>query len=686
MSIPFPNYDYRSVYLGELMINNSKLELYGNYFGYFKLEHNGRRKEIMMPINPLGTYASRIPLEGYEKIFRELKDSKFINTEKRVYPVLFVKNAYYGYPKDVEYVAGVSFDLEEEKIKGDSIIYILGYSISSNKDNIAATNAPKANKKIFFSLIVNKILFDKIKNFSGLDVKVITTDGKYLVSSAESVRKWIMNSRDVKAYLRQTPLIPDLLTNDMTESAVTKSGSLELIHLGSQISGRAYLYSESSKKWNKRKLFYIHPAIIPFSFIFPVNHKHTPLPKDTIVDAFVLDVPFMGLDWQKVEKLVDWLFLKHKESLIKILLNRQLLVSLVNILSNKFIYIKSSGVSRKIYGLEIDINARLYQTRLKFLSPSLGKILEIYNSLSVENSLDIVDLIISMLKPFLDENNVLSKINIDKIDKYTRLLLKKSIGVFALTHGLHGASHLIMKVLSDISGLDLFGERIIIRVKNDQSPHFSSLIPQNDTVVENTFQFKSGNDFRSDVIVFAKKSYTYEYVRDALQSLGSSIDQIMRDELRIILAREGSDACERNFEQERRLLKSARNLILSSIPRGNDIDNVIRNYINNRIPASRTLSRFLFDHYIRSEIKSELNPAKNEMPLINRLAQFSIPYYVPQCVDGCYNCVLVPRNVGQGMCDMSPLEQEMKISKWAALCLLKYKGWVDYPWVDCDLS
>lgn len=121
----------------------------------------------------------------------------------------------------------------------------------------------------------------------------------------------------------------------------------------------------------------------------------------------------------------------------------------------------------------------------------------------------------------------------------------------------------------------------------------------------------------------------------------------MKDELRIILARNGSDACEKNFEQEQKLLKPARSLILSSVPHGGEIDKIIHNYMNDRIPAPRTLSRFLFDRYIRKEIASELNPAKDELRLVNRLAQFSVPYYVPQCVDGCHNCVLVPRNVGQ---------------------------------------
>ncbi|WP_238027418.1 hypothetical protein [Metallosphaera javensis (ex Hofmann et al. 2022)] len=629
-------------------------------------------KDLLMPINPLGTYASRITIEGYRKIFGGAM--REIELNEGAYPVLFVYNGKYGGSQDSDkYLGGVSLDPKGADTEKTGLKYILGYSGSLSPGEWKNRQGSRY-ARLFFTLIVDDILFDKIKDFNDLR---ISTDRTIVASN---VRKWVIEARDVKAYLRQTPLVSDSAKEQ--ESTTITPGDLELIYLGSQISGYAWRYSDSAgsnQKYRPRKFLFLFPLVIPFSLVLPTGSSDEPLPRDLILNVPMLNIQFKGLDCNKIQKLADWIFSKHKESLVKILLNRELLKTLVNILSDDIIFLKQKEIYKKLYPLEVDVNTKIYYSKLKFLSPNLRLILRIYDNRNLKNTKNITEFVVEIIKTLLNQDDLNNQINTDVVKKRTEELLKRAIGIYALAHGLHGVSHLTMKVLSNLSGLDQFGERIVVGM---ESCRFEMLGKIQDMIIENTFEFRE-SESNSHILIFGKKPFTYDYVKNVFQ--GQDLDQVMRNELMRILTRDGRDSCEENFDREKRLIGPAKNLLLASSSFGQMMESTIKDYINERILATRTIYRYLYEWNIRPAIvKSGIR--EEERRLLNTFAQFILPYYVNQCVDGCHNCVIVGRNVGSGLCDMSPLEQEMKISKWAALCLLKYKGWVNLPWVDCDLT
>lgn len=692
MSVPFPGYMYRIAYFGELRVEDNKATITNEntrYLIVFKLENEN--KELLMPINYLGTYGVRISLEIYRDLLNQLKTKLIQNSKNTNYfsfPILFVYNKNYNSSRKkshalkIKYLAGISMDVKNdsnELKQKEKIYYILGYSSTSqNKDN------KNSKYKLFFSLIVNNKLYEKLKNIDEIEIKVYNKNNQeetlWDSVRVNDLKIWGSETKNIKVFLRSIPI----LDKDNGEHSYF-SNDVEIIHLGAQLFSSKACFNKNNSKFP-----FIFPIIIPFSFTF----TKSPLPRDLIFNVFSLKLTIDNLYWDKIEKLVDWLFRNHTEALVKVLLDRDLLLVLINLL---FTDSKTKDVMneiiRKIWRLESTVGARLFNSNIQnpkvlFISPSLDRILKVYNKLTNKPN-DIISLIRSILE-------ILSSINLETILSQNSISsekeIKRVIGIFVLAYGLHGISHLIMKVLSKLSGLSNFGERIYVNItRKGLSPQTINSLNSRlkNVIVENTFVFDF-NNLNPSIIIFSKDPYSFEYFKKILVNKDSEdINQdLIKKELRVILSRNGVDSCYENWHLERKMLESPRGLFMKSTIKV--ADNIISNYVNERILAPRSLYRYIYERYIRKQILNEIENKKLgekiDAGTLNKYIQFIIPYHVPQCVDGCYNCVLVERSIKSNMCDMSQLLQEFKTSKWASLCLLKYMGWIDFSWVDCNLS
>jgi hypothetical protein len=366
----------------------------------------------------------------------------------------------------------------------------------------------------------------------------------------------------------------------------------------------------------------------------------------------------------------------------------------------------------------------LYGKKIIIYSPSVRMITELYDSINAKVSNDnngsgsnytISDVVAGVMDELLSsgsECDYVKKLLQDHEDE-----VKKILSVFALAYGLHGVSHLLMKALTALTGITDYTE--FIRVEVDT--HWGQDIGQDNRLKEvlansgfrenvyheNLFEIIPGDRFDLNVYVISREPYSYAIYRDRL--VDGSSDQLKLNDIKAVLrklishetSQESKDACEVRWQLEQNLLSPYRNILLNQNNPDNQnmvlsqVDNLVEGYLENRFKPPRSLFRYLYAWHIRKHIEDEiLNKfqqrtnvdVKKLKETINTNIQYIWPYHLPQCVDGCYGCVLMERSISSRTCDLSPLAQELKISKWSALCLLKYAGLIDEPWVDCKLT
>jgi hypothetical protein len=342
----------------------------------------------------------------------------------------------------------------------------------------------------------------------------------------------------------------------------------------------------------------------------------------------------------------------------------------------------------------------LYGHQIVTYSPSITKLVKAYYDVRPGGGSDLLDVVKKYLVELsfgeLDEK-LLKELQLEDV--------KRLLSVFALIYGLHGISHLLMKALTMITGLPHYGEFISVTVDVDslEKDGFNRLantlrrISSESLIHEGLYMIGAGGVFELRVDVFSRVPFSLSSFRYALRKVDNGAETLdvglIQDMLKRVLARGGVDTCARQWGIEKKLLVPHRQ-VLRHDPELSQADDFIKTSIEQMFKPHRSLFRFLYDYRLSHDILDFVVGKRNEhnhesrktfLKRLNSRIQYIWPYHLPRCVDGCYGCVLMERSTKSSTCDLTPLTQELRISKWAALCLLKYAGLINFDWVDCNI-
>jgi len=700
--ISFPAYQYGQAYLGTFKIEPDqnqvivKLLISSDKVVSFEyIDKNNVRRNIEVPVSRLGTYAVRINYDALRNGLISWGRSSGALADN-AFPIIFMFKRNYG-------IYGI--------LTNRSVAVLSGISVSESKNNyllIIRTplchymDSQQAPCWLFSFIIIDEYIKNKLigaakENTNRYEVEIRTSAGSV---KADDSDLYVFALKHVKTFLRAFPFIDfDSLTDCISNGNLQLcGGDLEYIYIGSQITVKcgtsrdcmSWLRRRQRKEWKSESYYFVSPILISYPMVMPESSaqqsQSVVLPKDSILRTGVVKFSISDFTWDKAVRLIDWLWYNHKDAIFKLLLNRTALAAIASLI----------GVSG-FYYTEYWVTTTLYSKNIITYSPNINKILHIYNS--INKSDDLIETIIQLLQ----EIGIILDNDQQKRLRKLENEVKKVLAIFALAYGLHGVSHLLMKALTVLTGITDYTEFIKIEV---EASGFSANIQRvgfmKDYYHENLFEIVPGDKFDLSVYVISRVPYSYGIYKDKLiDNSNLKLDDI-RAELRRIISRDGKDACEERWYIEKNALNPHRNILLNNqillsnkVTQGTVLsaaDAYIRDYLNpnTRFRPPRSLFRFLYGRYIRRDILDKLRQQGIQVQqlgkVIDTYIQYLWPYHLPQCVDGCYGCVLTERSIRSMTCDLSPLVQELKISKWSALCLLKYAGLIDEAWVDCDLS
>lgn len=682
MTFALPAYNYTMVYRGILRINAAQ--------GTTTITIT-RQDTLALrpstPVDPLGLQAVRLEIGAIRGVLSGVRHGS------NEYPVLFVFNPDYGRLNplssvSVAYLGGAAL---LEDTNEDDIRYMVGYSRARTRVNNGWSNVTTCQRgnnsytcKLYFTLLIDNRLADAIPDGSAVNLTV--TDGNTRLD-ARDVTLYIINRRDVKVYERAFTDVSiyeqDCITTSINNNNVNLSlcpGDAEIIHLGSQLVLRGYTdYVQGNRRRNMWYTYYVMPIVIAYPAKLPQNTtSDAALPTDRVFRTAVLRLDIRDFDWNKALGLVDWLWSNHPDALFKLFLNAGVIESLRSIFSQ---YLGNTYIPLTEY----TVTTQLYNKYLINHSLVIGRLLDLYYGIRKGHS-SIGNLIQSVLGIYGVHVQVMPN---------DEELVKKVLAIYALMYGLHGISHLLMKALTVLTGIKDYGELIDITV--DRSGLSDSvinalsryLLSQDDhgnnggIYSENIFHVNLGSSFKLTVEVFSRNRYVYDHFRNSLLNSSGSIDvNKIVNAMKGFLFINSDDRCIYNWHLERRSLYYARLRFINNDKQLLNADQEIRDLISTSLyKLPRSLFRLLFGRrLVRDVVNSFGLTNQNDRDAlrrrINRYAQFMWPYHLEQCVDGCYNCVIMERSIRSTTCDMPPLTQELKTSKWAALYLLDYIGLV----------
>jgi len=563
-----------------------------------------------------------------------------------------------------------------------------------------------------------------------------------------SAELYISSLKYVKVFLRSFPLIRlEGLECPSDSSSMLElcRGDLEYIHVGSQITVRCEKYTHECLVWQNGwwpyRINFISPVIISYPMDMPknpllesadrwekksfrLNQEAIPLPQDKVLNTSVVKFSIKDFTWDKAVKLIDWLWAERPDALFKLLLNEEVISAIEQFIKEELRKgnYRNCDYSYKPKGLFT--KTTLYGKEIIIYSPSVKRITELYNSIKVNkvsgdnhgsvSDYKISDVVAQVTDNFPSsgsgsEGGCVKKLLQDHEDK-----VEKILSIFALAYGLHGVSHLLMKALTALTGITDYTE--FIRIEVDK--HWGQDIEQDiilekvlknsgfrkNVYHENVFEIIPGDKFDLNVYVISREPYSYAIYYDRLVDRSSGqlkLDDVKTGLKKLIsyeVSHESKDACEVRWQLERNLLSPYRSILLNPNNPINQnvlsqVDNLVKDYLDKHFKPPRSLFRYLYAAHIRKCIRDKIlkgfqqgNNASDVKEIINTNIQYIWPYHLPQCIDGCYGCVLMERSISSRTCDLSPLVQELKVSKWSALCLLKYAGLIDESWVNCKLT
>lgn len=699
MELALPAFDYRYLYTGLLSASDSTILIKKQ--GMLKL-----RPEI--PIHPMGTHAIRLELDAIRKLLGNIQRGS------SEYPVIFVFNTDYGKlsfrpPINIAFLGGVSLIGEPNQQESQNrksqqrIRYLIGYSRVKDKQNnrwnystICKVKGKKVSGipcKLYLTLVVDydisKVLGEKKGKIS---VKVQIGKDKELV--ADDVILYSTTYTNVNVYERTFTELSETSSPYESQCLKTNVGSnadislcpadAEVIHLGSQLVVRGEVSDVT--RGRSRYTYFVFPTVIAYPAKLPQDpYNDTALPKDYLFNTSLLKLSIKGFNWEKALDLIDWLWREHRDAVFKLFLNVNVMKSLWRIFRNKV-----GGTTPPL--VEQTVTTLLYNNYLVYYSLNTNKFVDLYYKIRKDHS-NIAGLVAEIF-------NKLYNINVS-VTTNEENAVKKVLAVYALMFGLHGISHLLMKALAASTGLSNYGE--LIRVKIEESGLQDDVLNvlnvnkdkgakstnSNEIYHENIFYVSAGDKFELEVKVFSRDKYSFHHFKGVLEDDYGSLDvrKLMKT-INQLLSVDNGDRCDFNWRMERKHLYFGRFKFL--VDKLREADEELGKWLNDHYRPTRSLFRVLYSHRLVTDITDAVvnkgsNATKQERDdfkkKLERHVQFMWPYHLEQCVDGCYNCVLVSRTVRSSTCDMTPLMQELKTSKWAALGLLKYAGLFNAEWV-----
>ena len=592
---------------------------------------------------------------------------------------------------------------------------------------------------LFSFIIIDKYIKDKLTGIVGdqkdqkrisYEVDIETSGGSVHSASAEL---FISSLKYVNVFLRSFPLILFECLKRLSDSNSMLElcrGDLEYIHVGSQITVRCEKYTHDCLVWQNGwwpyRINFISPVIISYPMDMPKSPYEVvskrlgkreinlfrpakeviTLPQDKILNTGVVKFSIKDFTWDKAVKIIDWLWDKRPDALFKLLLNEEVTSAIAQLIKETRDR-NYESCSYKPIGLFT--KTTLYGKKIIIYSPSVRMITELYDSINAKVSNDnngsgsdytisaVVARVMDELLSSGSECDYVKKLLQDHEDE-----VRKILSVFALAYGLHGVSHLLMKALTALTGITDYTEFIRVEVDTHWGQDILKNVLENsgfqeNVYHENLFEIIPGDKFDLNVYVISREPYSYAIYYDRL--VDRSSDQLKLDDVKTELkkllsyeiSQESKDACEVRWQLEQNLLSPYRSILLNPNNQNvlSQVDKFVTKYLEDHFKPPRSLFRYLYAWHIRNKILNGFqqgNNAGDVKEIINTNIQYIWPYHLPQCVDGCYGCVLMERSVSSRTCDLSPVVQELKISKWSALCLLKYAGLIDEPWVDCKLT
>lgn len=676
MHLILPAYDYKMMYRGLLTVRDDGtiLTILIRKLDTIMLTPN-------IPINPLGTHAVILDMN----VIRDLTSA--VSHSNDEYPIIFVFNPNYGQlsptsKTPIAYLGGAFIlnNTNDQNTSNQTIHYLIGYSRAWVYENgrwrrstiCRGENGYESACKLYLTLVVDGELDNlgpgrRIRIEVHVDDKVLTADNVILYNA---------RYRDVKVFERSFIELGEPYALQCVNSRISNGVEFslcpvdaEVIHLGAQL----VVKGEERRHY----VYFVMPTVISYSAKLPKNTGDAALPKDYIFNTALLKFSITKFSWDDALHLIDWLWSRHRDAVFKLFLNMDVMRSLWRIFSDE------AGNTRPPF-IEHTVTTQFYNKYLINYSLNLRQFTELYYNIS-RNHVSIGDLV----------NQVFSINGIRvEVDREREEMVKKVLAIYALMYGLHGISHLLMKALGALTGLNDYGELVSITVDGGGlSEDVSEVLEMNlfstsnkEVYHENIFYITVGSQFRLDVNVFSRKRYSFHYFKELLNDGSGSLNfNKIINVINNLLLIDGNDRCEFNWNMERRLLEFGRVKFLDD--QLSRADSELGNWLNNHYKPTRSLFRILYAYrlvwdMVNASIGEGSRDARSQfMRRLNRYMSFIWPYHLEQCVDGCYNCVLVSRSIKSNTCDMTPLMQELKTSKWAALYLLKYANLFNASWM-----
>jgi len=737
------------------------------------ISSDDREKGLEVPISSLGTYAARIRYDALRNALAKWSrssNSESSGGENHsgidTYPILFTFNKNYGTVgmRDVNaaVLSGVTTCVEDDCLKERSeakntyLLIIRSSSrlkteagwqvITTCRDELKHSNEEKKDPCWLFSfIIIDRHVKDRLTGIVGgqkdqkrvsYEIDIETPRGSVHSDRADL---YISPLNYVKVFLRSFPLIrlEGLCSSDSNSMLELCGGDLEYIHVGSQITVRCETYTRDClvwlNGWQPYRINFISPVIISYPMdmpkssyevisrnlgereinLFRLNKGVAPLPQDKVLNTGIVKFSLKDFTWDKAVKLIDWLWAERPDALFKLLLNEEVISAIAQFIKET----RDKNYENCSYKqIELFTKTALYGKKIITYSPSVKMITELYDSIKVSSNNHgpgpdntISDVVAQVMGKLLSSGSGSECDYVKKLLKDREDEVKKILSIFALTYGLHGVSHLLMKALTALTGITDYTEFIRVEVDTRQRQGILKDVLKNsgfqkNVYHENLFEIIPGNNFDLNVYVISREPYSYAIYYDRL--VNGSSDQLKLDNVKAVLKKlisyetshESKDACEVRWQLERNLLSPYRSILLNPNNPNNQnvlsqVDKSVEDYLYKRFKPPRSLFRYLYVWYIRKNILNGFQQGNNVgnvkeeiKEMINTNIQYIWPYHLPQCVDGCYGCVLMERGISSRTCDLSPLVQELKVSKWSALCLLKYAGLIDESWVNCELT
>ncbi|MCG3109216.1 hypothetical protein L3N51_01506 [Metallosphaera sp. J1] len=688
MTIVFPTFNYSVVYLGALKISSEKDSLKmriknlmrkgTSYEDLVKMVELNESIPTYNPIAPDGSFIVKLDDTFLEALGKRMRN---IHRLKDEIPLLFVTR--------IE-KASESKSYSDHAHPYNNLL--VGITLEKDHDHALVTKrsdfkaSDPRTAKYMWSLIYFNGESLKHLNILGksefpleisLDYPAVMHKGIWtsynLKKSSVQVR-----SKFVAYYLSSS--FNDRLSNEKVLLDASSSPLRILIKTGGLSIEDIMVGSEIYFKGRTEEVRYpfLFPHIIPYTFLSE-RTTITRLPSDIYVDAGALRVE-VELKEEDVDQFLKEICEASKTSL------------------NHFQFIQKLGlewavsdVLSRLFGRdEVSYWDRKIEELVKFQFPNdsysfsytsfiFNKMKEIFNYFEKRNdtmrktveTCDINTLIRHVMK------SITSKITDSQLNELDLKLeeFKIAVAISALNKSLHGLSHLLIKSLQNMMGLQprSLGEIITIYSKVTWDRNYDGVI---------RYHNRTQKKIKGQLTIFLRKSLTSDYFEQVLSGRLNTFLTVLHS---ILVDEGGEDKCTSYWNAERSRLEYVYSTLASSsdvVGKGRTRGEIIKAL--DRAMTSTLPESNLYFHYPRQmyryiylnraslvktlelDRKNNDSETKEVLSLARKYSQYVWPRRIHQCFDGCYNCVMIEKG-----CTYVDLQQLYKVSRVGASYLLE---------------